>query len=188
MKYPDHGKIAGAAGAGGGYCDIVEYKPPTVVKCIFAELINKSKNIEELLFGKVGNGVHTPGESIGAETVDIFCIEPIAGNNGGGNKDDWAPVQYPIIAGPMTSNKVKLGDNWVCINNNSNVDCINSLLPFASGTLFIISKPLFTAKSYELVNALANPDVLLPNAFVCIEDNNVVLNTLHAISSYLNNC
>jgi hypothetical protein len=67
---------------------MVEYKPLTVVKCIFAELINKSKNIEELLFGKVGSGVQTPGESIGAEIVVMFCIEPIAGNNGGGNNDD----------------------------------------------------------------------------------------------------
>ena len=185
--YPDHDNIAGAGGAGGGYCPITEKMPPTVVKCIFAELIKASKNIDELLLGTTGKGVHTPGDNTIADTVDIFFIVPIAGIIGGGKFDNWAPNQYPIMAGPTTSKNVNVVDNWVCINNVVKVDSIKTVFPNAIGTLFKESNPLFIAISYDVVNNFENPAILFPYTFDCILGNKVDLKVFQDISFYLNN-
>jgi hypothetical protein len=179
--------MAGAAGAGGGYCPITEKIPLIVVKCIFAELIKESKNIDESLLGTTGNGVHTPGDNTIADNVDIFCIVPTAGIIGGGKCDNSAPTQYPIIAGPTTSKNVNVVDNCVCVNNAVKVDSIKVVLPFASGTLFNESNPLFIAISYDVVNTFENPAILFPYTFDCIAGNSVDLKVFQDISFYLNN-
>jgi hypothetical protein len=185
--YPLQFNTAGAGGAGGGYCDITEKIPPTVVKCIFAEFIKASKNIDESLLGTTGNGVHAPGDKTIADIVDIFWTVPIAGIIGGGKFDNCAPTQYPIIAGPTTSKNVNVVDNCVCTNNAVKVDSIKTVLPNASGTLFKESKPLFMAISYDVVNNFENPAILLPYTFDCMTGNNVDLKIFQDIMFYLNN-
>ena len=179
--------MAGAAGAGGGYCPITEKIPLTVVKCIFAELINASKNIDELLFGTTGNGVQTPGDNTIADNVDIFCIVPIAGIIGGGKCDNSAPTQYPIIAGPTTSKNVNVVDNCVCNNKLVKVDSIKIVFPFVSGTLFNESNPVFIVISYDVVNNFEKPAILFPYTFDCIAGNKVDLKVFQDISFYSNN-
>ena len=95
--YPTKGNIPGAGGVGGnvGYKDSDMYVPIIVVRCIFIEVINKSKKILLSVFGGgIGPmGAHAPGLVTGIEVVDIFCIAPIAGVIGGIGAANEAPTQ-----------------------------------------------------------------------------------------------
>jgi hypothetical protein len=67
------------------------------------------------------------------------------------------------------------------------VDSIKVVLPFASGTLFNESNPLFIVISYDVVNTFENPAILFPYTFDCIAGNSVDLKVFQDISFYSNN-
>ena len=100
--YPVHGTTPGAtiAPVGDGYVAITKYIPVRVDKCIFAEFMKASKNIDESLFGGTSMGVQLPGDITVACVVATDAIAPGGGIMGGIGMS-VTPVQYVIMAGPI---------------------------------------------------------------------------------------
>lgn len=175
--YPFHGTTPGAtiAPVGDGYVAITKYIPVNVDKCIFAEFINASKNIDESLFGGTSIGFQLPGDITIALVVATDAIAPGGGIIGGMGMR-VAPVQYVIMAGPISWSKFGCLLCWVCLKREVNRDCSPDKFPTAIGTLLTVSPPALTAESYANANEAAKLSKLEPYACDCIEGNNDDLN------------
>ena len=96
--------INDATGVGAtGYNDVVIIKPCTVI--IWVCIANASISTKDSVFktGGVGKSIlHSPGFTIMCVFVAMFCIVPGAGITGNGNNAPWAPIQYPLNAGPQS--------------------------------------------------------------------------------------